>query len=239
MDRKKTILVAVMINASLLVVLFVTALVSQDDVVSEQIVGNTVSQPLFSSSADLALQQPSSSSPSVPTKVMFQPPVQETPKFSEPTSIHKTEVPVVHKLPPLNEGAVASSPPLLSSSPKGNPSFSEFVVKKGDSLDKIAKANQTTVEEIVKLNGLPGSFLKVGQVLKLPQPQKGALAVSQKPSNEVALAGEANYYVVKVGDNPWGIAMKNHLKVEELLKLNNLNEERARKLKPGDRLRIR
>ncbi|HSX13751.1 MAG TPA: LysM domain-containing protein [Chlamydiales bacterium] len=47
------------------------------------------------------------------------------------------------------------------------------------------------------------------------------------------------YYIVKVGDNPWGIAMKHHMKLEELLKLNQLNEEKARKLKPGDRLRTR
>ena len=47
------------------------------------------------------------------------------------------------------------------------------------------------------------------------------------------------YYTMKVGDNPWAIAMKHHMKVEELLRLNGLNEERARKLKPGDRLRTR
>jgi len=48
-----------------------------------------------------------------------------------------------------------------------------------------------------------------------------------------------DYYTVKVGDNPWTIAMKHHMKVEELLRINSLNEEKARKLKPGDRLRIR
>jgi hypothetical protein len=29
------------------------------------------------------------------------------------------------------------------------------------------------------------------------------------------------------------------MKVDELLKLNHLNEEKARKIKPGDRLRVR
>jgi LysM repeat protein len=47
------------------------------------------------------------------------------------------------------------------------------------------------------------------------------------------------YYTVKVGDNPWTIAKKHNLKVEELLKLNGLNEQRARKLKPGERLRVK
>ncbi|NGX46548.1 MAG: hypothetical protein K940chlam2_01740, partial [Chlamydiae bacterium] len=41
------------------------------------------------------------------------------------------------------------------------------------------------------------------------------------------------------GDNPWTIAVKNRIKVDQLLKLNGLNEEKARCLKPGDRLRIR
>jgi LysM repeat protein len=116
----------------------------------------------------------------------------------------------------------------------------EVTVKKGDSLDKIARAHGTTVDEIIKTNRLPSSFLREGQVLKLPA-QKIAAAPKPKPAAvEKPLSSSGpEYYTVKVGDNPWTIAMKHHMKVEELLKLNNLNEERARKLKPGDRLRIR
>jgi LysM repeat protein len=44
---------------------------------------------------------------------------------------------------------------------------------------------------------------------------------------------------MKVGENPWAIAIRHHMKLDELLRLNGLNEEKARKLKPGDRLRIR
>ena len=112
-------------------------------------------------------------------------------------------------------------------------------MKKGDSLDKIAKAHQTTVEEIIKVNHLPSSFLRVGQVLKLPKGK--ALSRSAIPNPPLAknAGGSPEYYTVKVGDNPWTIAMKHHMKVEELLKLNQLNEEKARKIKPGDRLRIR
>jgi hypothetical protein len=32
--------------------------------------------------------------------------------------------------------------------------------------------------------------------------------------------------------------MKNQMKVDELLRLNNLDEEKAKRLKPGDQLRI-
>ncbi len=43
---------------------------------------------------------------------------------------------------------------------------------------------------------------------------------------------------MKKGDSPWTIAVKNQMKVEDLLKLNNLNEAQAKRLKPGDQLRI-
>ena len=48
-----------------------------------------------------------------------------------------------------------------------------------------------------------------------------------------------HFYTVKNGDNPWTIATKNHIKVEELLKLNGLDDSKAKKIKPGDRLRIK
>ena len=65
-------------------------------------------------------------------------------------------------------------------------------------------------------------------MLKIPA--KGQAA----PSADVA-----KFYTVKQGDNPWTIAVKNQLKVDELLKLNDLNDEKARRLRPGDKLRIR
>jgi nucleoid-associated protein YgaU len=50
---------------------------------------------------------------------------------------------------------------------------------------------------------------------------------------------EGKYYIVKSGDNPWSIAIKNHIKFDELLRLNHLDEDKAKKLKPGDKLRIK
>jgi LysM repeat protein len=116
----------------------------------------------------------------------------------------------------------------------------EAHVKKGDTLEKIARAHHTTVDEIIKLNHLPSSFLRVGQVLKLPA-EKTLSAKTAKSAMPEKLKQDTgpDYYTVKVGDNPWMIAIKHHLKLEELLKLNGLNEEKARKLKPGDRLRIK
>lgn len=54
-----------------------------------------------------------------------------------------------------------------------------------------------------------------------------------------SVEAEERYYTVKNGDNPWTIATKNHIKVEELLRLNGLDDAKAKKIKPGDRLRIK
>lgn len=217
MERKKTILIAVFINAGLLAVLFITAISSHDEETlhyeSTQVQASVSPRPLFSNEADTVLQQASVPIPIAVEKASFEPVVSEI---------------VVHKLP-----AVEVAPPPVSIH-KIEPTGLEVTVKKGDSLDKIAKAYNTTVDEMIRINQLPGSFLRVGQVLKIPE---GKVAASKKTPEAQHVAAE--YYTVKVGDNPWGIAMKHHMKLEELLQLNHLNEEKARKLKPGDRLRIK
>lgn len=105
-------------------------------------------------------------------------------------------------------------------------STQEIKVKPGDTLDKLAKKYKVSVAQIMSQNHLSDSFLHVGQSLKIP------LVKEEKKNSSI-------YYVVKAGDNPWTIAMKHHIKVDELLKLNHLDDKSARKLKPGDRLRIR
>jgi len=199
MNRKKIILIAVLINAGLLAVLLIAALTTENEIP--------------------AVNQIVAEAPS-PTPKFETPPVcPELPAFPEPVILSEPE-PLVHKLPPL----VPETAPVAAAIP---PSLHEVTVKKGDSLEKIAKSHRVAVSEIIKMNHLPSSFLKVGQVLKLPTSDK-------KPAE-----ASPEYYTVKVGDNPWAIASKHHMKVEELLRLNALNEERARKLKAGDRLRIR
>lgn len=113
----------------------------------------------------------------------------------------------------------------------------EVAVKKGDALEKIARANGTTVEAIMKINQLKSDKLKIGQVLQVPVNTK---ASSGKPAAKPALTAtsDAQYYTIKAGDNPWKIAKQFHLKLDELLKLNNLDEANARNLKIGDKVRV-
>jgi LysM repeat protein len=152
--------------------------------------------------------------------------------------------PVQFALPPVVavEEQKSPAPAAVAALPAPAPSRGsavEIEVQKGDSLERLAKKHHTSVDEIIKLNQLPSSFLKVGQRLKIPAERTAEVAQKPKSSPSPALSEQAEYYTMKVGDNPWSVAMKHHMKVDELLKLNGLNEKTARKLKPGDRLRIR
>jgi LysM repeat protein len=101
-----------------------------------------------------------------------------------------------------------------------------IVVKKGDTLGKIAIEHNVSVEDLMQANHLENSKLKIGQVLQVPQEVSRAIE-------------EAQYYIMKSGDNPWKIARRFKLKFEDLLKLNNLDEERAKNLKIGEKIRIK
>lgn len=119
----------------------------------------------------------------------------------------------------------------------------EIIVKQGDTLDKIAKNARVTVSEIMKLNRLTDTRLHIGQILFVPKADEFVSDTKQSSAletfnNTSSSKAEAKYYIVKHGDNPWTIAIKNGIKVEELLRLNNLDESKAKKLKPGDKLRI-
>ena len=226
MNRKNTILIAVMINAGLLTVLLVAALTTEERVVQSH-----------SSLANKELTLPKFDDP--PLYEEFAPIAVVEPKKKEEDS---PSLQIVHKLPALEEVTVpeapsipAVKPPPIAKAP--SPSqirpTNEVIVQKGDNLEKIARKYHTSVDEIIKLNHLPSSFLKIGQVLKIPA---GHSLVQNK--EKVKDAGP-EYYTIKVGENPWAIALRHHMKLDELLRLNGLNEAKARKLRPGDRLRIR
>jgi hypothetical protein len=70
--------------------------------------------------------------------------------------------------PSPSPSSVASPAASGAAAPSAAPSARTYKVKKGDTLVGIASTFGTTVAEIRRLNGLTGSSLKVGQVLKLP-----------------------------------------------------------------------
>ena len=76
-----------------------------------------------------------------------------------------------------------------------------YIVKKGDSLYSIALNNNTSIDELKKLNNLNSNLINIGQKIILPSKNK---------------------YVVKVGDTLYSIAKKFNTTVNELKKINGL-----------------
>ncbi len=77
----------------------------------------------------------------------------------------------------------AKSAAALSAGSAAAPSVGtdSYTVKSGDTLSKIAKAQDTTVREVQKLNGMSTTQIKVGQKLKMP-PHAAAAPVTVPPA---------------------------------------------------------
>lgn len=212
MSRKDIIIIAVLVNAGLLIILFASALKSP--------VHDTCYQSVepFKPIVDV--------SPKKEAIIQKGDAVDHALEQFAKQRLDTIEQPVVIQNP------IAAEEPrqavILENTEKLT-GHMEIAIKKGDMLEKIARQYHTTVHEIMRLNRLQTSHLRIGQVLKIP-------------SNHTAspvLEETTQYYIVKEGDNPSTIAKKNNIKLENLLNLNEMSEEKARKLRPGDKLRIR
>lgn len=119
------------------------------------------------------------------------------------------------------------------------------IVQKGDSLWKIAKNYQTTVESIMQHNEFTSTTLKPGQKIIIHHP-KQVDQVGKNPnldsSNTEQRAGEKpavqseKTYSVKKGDNLWKIARAHQTTVEKIMKDNQLT---STKLKINQKLVIK
>lgn len=76
-----------------------------------------------------------------------------------------------------------------------------YIVKKGDTLYSIAKNNNTTVDELKKINNINSNIISIGAKLKLPN---------------------KSFYVVKKGDTLYSIAKMYNTTVSDLINKNNL-----------------
>lgn len=267
MSRRDTIVIAVLINAGLLIVLFASALKSKDPEsalasttpsnvtnlselpVRKEGATDEVDQVLhqFSRTGQSGVQGAVAAAPSSASGAAGAAPAAPVANFAD--DLKAITMPDSGSAFTTAATQIADPAPQLSAVPEKTEhsvaaNETEIKVKKGDVLDKIARTHHTSVEEIMKLNGLSSTRLKIGQPLRIPSKAPKAVASAQPKAKQVAaepgkVEGASKFYTVKNGDNPWTIAVKNHMKVEELLKLNNLNPEKARHLKPGDQLRIR
>ncbi len=129
----------------------------------------------------------------------------------------------------------------LDSLPKvANVKWQEHVVKKGDSLDTIAKKYGADIARIKAVNNIKSASLSVGQHLQIPLSPVDANSTYSAPEKVIADNSspkenkKSNYYIVKAGDNLWSIAKSQNISVETLTQLNNMNSKSA--LQPGQKL---
>lgn len=93
-----------------------------------------------------------------------------------------------------------------------------YTVKSGDSLYKIALANNVSVQDILNANNLTSTTLSIGQKLIIPS----------------TISNEKLYTVVS-GDSLWSIAKKFNTTVNDIKNLNNLT---SNTLSIGQKLKI-
>lgn len=251
MTRKDTILIAVVINAGLLAILFATAVIYD----SESTIDHTemtsplaLNKPLQPNSSETLIAS-AQTRDEVDNVLKYYAPAQGQPIVVETPSEMVSEPLVIPSNVSEDEDL---SEAVSDSSPQEN--FVEVKVKKGDVLEKIAKRHKTSVGAIKRANQLQNERLSIGQVLKIPVKKESttvAQTTSSSKQNEEVLPnqkeenkkdiedGEAVYYVIKSGDSPWKIAKKYNVKYEDILRLNQMNEEKARTLKIGDRIRVK
>ncbi len=210
MSRRDTILVAVLINAGLLALLFMIAINPE-----EERVFDTFEQAPVMAEA-----------PAAKEKIEIEPAINFA-KSAVEDEIDKALLDFA--------GKATFDPPKQPQLKKADEPQMTITVKRGDMLERIARANGTTVQKLKQLNHLQDEKLEVGQVLRVPA-HKEEVALETPKKGSVDEAEE--FYTIKNGDNPWKIAKQFNVRFDELLNLNHLDEEKARKLKAGDKIRV-
>lgn len=227
MNRRECVVVAAVINAGLLIVLFVSSMKTKSPypqvAVLPQEMNNTIAHAkpvLVKNDVEAIKPLQKTIERQVATPAPVEPKGEELPP-SKPSVKETLLTKSLPKTPVVEKKKEPSKTVIIT-------------VKKGDMLEKIAKAYNVTVKDIMEVNHLKNERLQIGQQLTLPTQRKNSSAIAK-----VSNSSNHEYYTVKTGDNPSTIAFKNKLKLSELLRLNNLDEEKAKKIRPGLKLRIK
>ena len=120
-----------------------------------------------------------------------------------------------------------------------------YVVKKGDTVGKIANNYHVNADDIARWNNLANAAqIRIGQKLRIRVP-KGSAAASTASSGGSSASSSPNYvtqnvsYVVKKGDNLGKIARKTGVSIEELKKHNKILRTHPDRLRVGQTLILR
>ena len=225
MTKKDLIIIAVLANMGVLAVIFMLASRVEDDPISHPEEVSYIIQDMIQKPVSGASDQNKTESPGMDLLLGKNNPQEPSNEF-----VLEEEIPLLDQEPAA--AAATDTTDENGDELAGNGSFVEVTVKRGDALEKIARSHGTTVQAIKKANGLTSDRLKIGQVLRIPE---GQIATPVNSSE----ASAPKYYTMKNGDSPWKIAKKLNMDVNDLLKLNDLDEDKARNLKVGDQIRVK
>jgi LysM repeat protein len=106
------------------------------------------------------------------------------------------------------------------------------VVRKGDTLSKIAEQYGTSVADILRANGLRSSIIYVGQRLKIPGQETG----SDKAGDKKANTKKTVVHEVRRGETLAQIAQFYGVPVSQIAKLNGIKDKSL--IRVGDKLVI-
>ena len=116
----------------------------------------------------------------------------------------------------------------------------EYVVRRGDSLSKIAARYSMSVTELKRINGLRSNKIYPGQRLRTrfsaAQPSRTRSYTVQQPRTRPSLGQVEMDYVVRRGDSLSKIAARYSMSVTELKRSNGIRSDR---IYVGQRLKIR
>lgn len=163
-------------------------------------------------------------------------------------------VPLAYQARLTNISSASPEPELRNVGPTSSSIYggSSYTVRKGDSLNTIAKRYGTSQDDIVKLNSLKSGGVKVGQQIKVKPSSEtvkekaapvGSLKKSSKSSQESKVVKKttssqsaARKYTVAKGDTIWSISKKLSMSPQSICRANGLKS--CKSVKAGTVLQI-
>jgi len=131
-------------------------------------------------------------------------------------------------LPDGSKPAMSTASTTSTASKVSTPSSSTYTVQKGDNLYDIANSFGTSVSALSRANGLSGSRIYPGKVLRIPS-STGSVSTPSR------IASASTTYRVRKGDTLYDIARRFGTSITALRHANGLSSSR---IYPGDILRI-
>lgn len=152
---------------------------------------------------------------------------------AEPTKPTWNMAPVIEPQPepsPKEEEFIAPKKPAskMIADTKKQEGESYYIVKKGDSISKIAAEHGIPIKVLLEKNSIKNAnSIRIGQKLKLPSGAKVGHAEAAEPAPTQS-GEELSVYTVQRGDSLSLISMRTGTTVKQLMKINNLKNANIR-----------